>query len=152
MAKTLAAARKQLDGATKQIQGITKELQTGLDGGNLNIDAISNALIGTAATTSGDSQAPAATTAVAGAAAAGTPKKSADQLLIEMARNLNVSTLGKTREEISQAIMDALAIKPNSAAPAQAPAAEKPQPAGSETAPPPAAPENQAKTDSQPPP
>jgi hypothetical protein len=155
MAKTLAQARKQLDGATKQIQGITKELQTGINGGNLNIDSISNALIGVGAdagaspTTAPDPSAQALAAATA-SGTTGTQKKSADQLLIEMARNLNVSTQGKTREEISQAIMEALSIKPNTTSTATPQSAEAASPAPSETQTAPPAPENPAKSDSAP--
>jgi Sec-independent protein translocase protein TatA len=143
MAKSLAAAKKQFDGATKQIQGITKELQTGINSGNLNMDTISNAIIG-AGTTTGIpdnptpeqiaqaqvTSGPAAVTpsgAVASAASGVAPvplpppvKKSSDQMLIEMARSLRIDTKGMTKEEISKAIMDVVAVKPPSMPAAQA--------------------------------
>jgi Sec-independent protein translocase protein TatA len=141
MAKTLAQAKKQFDGATKQLQGITKELQTGLNTGNLNIDTLSNALIGagTEAGIPGNpspeeiAKATAGASGTTGAVVAptevpATPKKSADQMLIEMARSLRIDTKGKTREEISQAIMDVVSTKPAEAAPAPAAAVEAPAP------------------------
>ncbi len=143
MAKTLAQAKKQFDGATKQLQGITKELQTGMNSGNLNIDTLSNALLGGAASpgipgnptpeeiakasaggpapsapTSGSTLEPGAPAPVVNVPPA--PPKSADQMLIEMARSLRINTAGMTREEVSQAIMDKVATKPLPAAPVEA--------------------------------
>src|ERR1035438_291470 len=111
MAKTLAAAKKQFDGATKQLQGITKELQTGVSSGNLNIDSLSNALLGGAvaggisgnpspeeiANATAGSSIPSAPTpagpitpsAVVTATPPG-PAKTPDQMLIEMARSLRI--------------------------------------------------------------
>jgi len=152
MAKTLAQAKKQFDGATKQLQGITKELQTGMNSGNLNIDTLSNALLGGAAAggipgnpnpaeiakaTTG-SPIPSATapagpitpSSVVTTAPPG-PAKSADQMLIEMARSLRIDTAGKTREEVSKAIMDMVATKPVPTAPVQTQPEAQP-----ETAPP----------------
>ncbi len=146
MAKTLAQAKKQFDGATKQLQGITKELQTGLNTGNLNIDTISNALIGagTEAGIPGNPSPEEIARATAGASVTGTPvietpqapatpKKSADQMLVEMARSLRIDTKGKTREEISQAIMDVVSTKPAEAATAQAATVEAPAPVAEPT-------------------
>ncbi|MDA4134680.1 MAG: twin-arginine translocase TatA/TatE family subunit [Thaumarchaeota archaeon] len=148
MAKTLAQAKKQFDGATKQLQGITKELQTGMNSGNLNIDTISNALLGGAAAggipgnpspeaiagaTAGSSNTSAPTTSgsITSSPVVTTPPpgpaKSADQMLIEMARSLRIDTAGKTREEVSQAIMDRVATKPLPAAPVQAQPASQPE-------------------------
>lgn len=140
MARTLAEVKKQFDGATKQLQGLTKELQTGLDTGNLNLDTISNALIGagTGATipnnpsaeeiakaTAGSPSSPGPAAAVQGAGPAA-PKRSADEMLIEMARSLRIDTKGKTREEISQAIMDIVTTKPVTAPPVEPAAGQVP--------------------------
>ncbi|MGA2664479.1 MAG: twin-arginine translocase TatA/TatE family subunit [Nitrososphaerales archaeon] len=149
IAKTVAAAKKQFDGATKQLQGITKELQTGMNTGNLNIDTLSNALInvgggtpmpsnpspqGTAKASQGapSGVAPAAAAAAAGAPAEGSGK-SADQMLVEMAKSLSIQTQGRTREEISQAIMDRVETKPVPQ-PAPAAAAEPPAESGAAVA------------------
>jgi Sec-independent protein translocase protein TatA len=125
IAKTLAKAKKEFDGATKQLQGITKELQTGLNSGNLNLDNISNAIIGTEAVTVDGNQGAAGVAAgPAGVAATplpAAPKKSADEMLIEMAKSLSIQTQGKTREEVSKAIMDRVALpKATPAEPVQA--------------------------------
>jgi Sec-independent protein translocase protein TatA len=162
MAKTLAQAKKQFDGATKQLQGITKELQTGLNTGNLNIDTISNALIGAgtqagipgnpspeeiAKATGGASGTVSADTAIPQAPSP--PKKSADQMLIDMARSLRIDTKGKTREEISQAIMDVVSTKPVGPSPAAATGVEAPAPAPvpTEAQLPPAEQQTEAKTE-----
>ena len=136
MAKTLAQAKKQFDGATKQLQGITKELQTGMNSGNLNIDTLSNALLGGAAAggipgnpnpaeiakaTTG-SPIPSATapagpitpSSVVTTAPPG-PAKSADQMLIEMARSLRIDTAGKTREEVSKSTSSFTSTTPKTA-------------------------------------
>ena len=164
MAKTLAAARKQVDGATKQLQGITKELQTGLNTGNLNMDTLSNALlkageVGAAAGTTATVQPGAPGAAVPVAAPLGAPiappapPKSADQMLIEMARILKIDTHGKTKDEISKAITDAVAAQAAQAsetppaAPAQeaSPApTEQTQPVQEKETPPTTAPATQA--------
>ena len=144
MAKTLAQAKKQFDGATKQLQGITKELQTGMNSGNLNIDSLSNALLGGAASpgipgnptpeeiaqasaASPSPSAPAPGSAIEPTAPTPVvdgpppaPPKSADQMLIEMARSLSINTAGMTRDEVSQAIMDKVATKPLPAATVEA--------------------------------
>ena len=158
MAKTLAQAKKQFDGATKQLQGITKELQSGLNTGNLNIDTISNALIGAgtevgiagnpspeeiAKATGGASGTVSADSTIPQAPAP--PKKSADQMLIDMARSLRIDTKGKTREEISQAIMDVVSIKPVGPTPSAANAAEAPAPTPAPTEAPLAAAEQQTE-------
>ncbi len=143
MAKTLASARKQLDGATKQLSGITKELQSGISSGNLNIDTLSNALLGAGmAGTAEEKPAPGqavvpqgsptpAVTPVGDAVALPAPPKSSDQMLIEMARILKIETRGKTKDEISKAITEAVSAIPAGAAPVEAPAAESPPPAAS---------------------
>ena len=138
MAKTLARAKREFDGATKQLQGITKELQTGISDGNLNLDSISNAIIGAgtavgvpgnpspqviaqAPTGSPEISAPTELALLPPAVPQAVPlKKSPDQMLIEMARSLRIETHGKTKEEISQAIMDVVATKPLASAPAEA--------------------------------
>ena len=150
IAKTVAAAKRQFDGATKQLQGITKEIQTGMNSGNLNIDTLSNALInvGGGAPIPGNpspqeianaSQGTPAGGPAAPAPAAGEGSgKSADQMLVEMAKSLNIQTQGRTREEISQAIMDRVATKPVSQpapeAATPAPEAAQQPPADSGTA------------------
>ncbi len=48
-------------------------------------------------------------------------------MLIEMARSLRINTAGKTRDEVSQAIMDGVATKPLPAAPVQAQPASQPE-------------------------
>jgi len=151
IAKQLARAKKEFDGATKQLQGITKELQTGINAGNLNLDTLSNAIMGagTAAGIPGNpspgqvakatASSPVSVTptgAATGAAAGvttggatsiepaslpGPSKKSADQMLIDMAKSLKISTQGMTREEISKAIMDTVENKPAQVAPAESP-------------------------------
>jgi len=120
IAKTIGRAKKEFDGATKQLQGITKELQTGINSGNFDIDSISNALLGASGATGpipGNMTPEEVAKASAGSAYIGpngvattspqsAPKKSADQMLIEMAKSLRIDTQGKTREEVSQAIME----------------------------------------------
>ena len=121
IAKTLGRAKKEFDGTTKQLQGITKELQTGINSGNFDIDSISNTLLSTAAPsvpypgnlTPEEAAKVSAGTAYIGPNGVATtspqsaPKKSADQMLIEMAKSLRIDTQGKTREEVSQAIIGA---------------------------------------------
>jgi sec-independent protein translocase protein TatA len=133
IAKTLGRAKKEFDGATKQLQGITKELQTGINSGNFDIDSLSNALLGAGARASsvpgnlspGEmAQAPAGSVVNIGPNGVPTttmaPKKSADQMLIEMAKSLRIDTQGKTREEVSQAIMERVSSpKPDSASPVE---------------------------------
>jgi sec-independent protein translocase protein TatA len=120
IAKTLGRAKKEFDGATKQLQGITKELQTGINSGNFDIDSLSNALLnagGAVGGIPGNLTTEEVANASAGTAYIGpngvpttspqsAPKKSADQMLIEMAKSLRIDTKGKTREEVSQAIME----------------------------------------------
>jgi sec-independent protein translocase protein TatA len=117
IAKTLGRAKKEFDGATKQLQGITKELQTGINSGNFDIDSLSNALLGAGARVSSvpgnlspEGMASGGTAVNIGPNGVPTtamaPKKSADQMLIEMAKSLRIETQGKTREEVSQAIME----------------------------------------------
>src|ERR1700722_5718906 len=119
IAKTLGRAKKEFDGATKQLQGITKELQTGINSGNFDIDSISNALLSAGGAVGGipgnltpeEAAKVSAGTAYIGPNGVATtspqsaPKKSSDQMLIEMAKSLRIDTQGKTREEVSQAIM-----------------------------------------------
>jgi sec-independent protein translocase protein TatA len=136
IAKTLGRAKKEFDGATKQLQGITKELQTGMNNGNFDIDSISNALIGAGnagtpanLTPEEIAQASAGSPAYIGPNGVATttlppaaPKKSSDQMLIEMAKSLRIETQGKTREEVSKAIMDRVSSpKPELATPVDVP-------------------------------
>jgi Sec-independent protein translocase protein TatA len=127
MAKTLAQAKKQFDGATKQLQGITKELQTGMNSGNLNIDTISNALLGSAAaggipgnpSPAEIAKATAGSPIPSAAAPAGPiipssvvtnappgPAKTADQMLIEMAKSLRIGLTGDNGQGRYQALAD----------------------------------------------
>jgi len=126
IAKTISNARKQLDGYTKQLSGLSKELQTSMDTGNF--DNLSNVLTGAAA--GPISGTPTAAEVAAATQNAGTPGstpaassapaaahqplsplsppvvKSGDQLLLEMAKQLRVSTQGKTRDEIQAEILE----------------------------------------------
>lgn len=149
IAKTLATVRKQVDGATKQLQGITKELQTGLNTGNLNMDTLSKALLdagGAGAATAGATAgqpagapvSPAPTvTAESEVVAPPAPPKSSDQMLIEMARILKIDTRGKTKDEITQAITDAVSNRPpETASPATSPAEPAPEAKSAEQPPP----------------
>jgi mttA/Hcf106 family len=136
IAKTLGRAKKEFDGATKQLQGITKELQTGINSGNFDMDSLSNALMGAGTATgipgnltpeeiaraSAGSPAYIGPNGVATTLPPVAPKKSADQMLIEMAKSLRIETQGKTREEVSQAIMERVSSpKPEPAAPIDIP-------------------------------
>lgn len=115
IAKTIANARKQLNGYTQQLQGITKELQNSMDTGNF--DNLGNVLTGAAAapmsgqTTdaappAGQTAAPAEAPSGVQSSPPGAPQvKSGDQLLIEMARQLRITTQGKTRDEIQAEIL-----------------------------------------------
>ena len=146
MAKTLAQAKKQFDAATKDIQGLTKELQTGLNTGNLSLDTISNAIIGAGTGTSipsnprpeeiakatGRSPVSVTPSGAAAPAVQQPPRKTADEMLVDMARSLNIDIKGKTREEISQAIMDVAGVKNARAAAPQAPAPESAPPTTNE--------------------
>ncbi|MDG6925465.1 MAG: twin-arginine translocase TatA/TatE family subunit [Nitrososphaerota archaeon] len=113
IARTIGNARKQLDGYTRQLQGISKELQTSMDTGNF--DNLGNVLTGAAAgplsgsptTESAGSTAPSGTQTPAAPSSplAAPAVKSGDQLLLEMAKQLRITTQGKTRDEIQAEIL-----------------------------------------------
>jgi Sec-independent protein translocase protein TatA len=145
IARTIGNARKQLDGYTKQLQGISKELQTSMNTGNF--DNLSNVLTGAAA--GPISAAPATATDAAQVIAPATLQppsnpssplappevKSGDQLLLEMAKQLRITTQGKTRDEIQAEILAKFEVPveaqvPQTAptAPSEAPAAAPPVP------------------------
>jgi Sec-independent protein translocase protein TatA len=143
IAKTIGSARRQLDAATKDIQGLTRDLQNGFSGTSL--DSLAGVIAGNptpeevAQATTGSptfngvqgaqTVMPAGTTATEehvsqtlGAAATAAPvavEKSGDQLLIEMAKKLGISTQGKTRNDIQDEIVArASASPPPSTSPA----------------------------------
>lgn len=121
IAKQIGSARKEIEVYTKQLQGITKELQSSMTTGNL--DNLGNVLTGAGAAAGAgavvNNASPNATNApgvapavpVLPAAVPVSPSnpapvtKSADQLLIEMAKQLGVSTAGKTRDDIQSEIL-----------------------------------------------
>lgn len=123
IAKTISNARKQLDGYTKQLSGLTKELQTSMNTGNF--DNLGNVLTGAAAgpLSEGASPSPEEMAAAAANAQSGSPApsvappapgtsslappvpKSGDELLLEMAKQLRITTQGKTRDEIQSEIL-----------------------------------------------
>ena len=147
IAKTISNARKQLEGYTKQLSGISKELQASMDTGNF--DNLSNVLTGasagpisgtpTAAEVAAATQnagAPAVSPAPAAAQVPFSPLsppvvKSGDQLLLEMAKQLRVSTQGKTRDEIQAEILERASVAVESRASANGSAVS--QSPGSET-------------------
>lgn len=158
IAKQVASARKQIDVYTKQLQGISKELQTSMTTGN--IDNLSNVLVnmgngGVAAppvappgslAAKEAAAAAAGTASVSGPVAAVTqaaalpgalpvPKPttmSADELLVEMARKLGISTQGKTRDEIQSEIVTRSLHPADVPAPAPAPQEDSPAIQGSD--------------------
>jgi hypothetical protein len=108
IAKTLGNARRDIEGYTKQFQGITKELTTAAGTGN--IDSIMGTLTGLAGTATGAAAATAGdatASAAPGGAATGSPAPdiSGDKLLVDMAKKLEISTAGKTREQIQAEII-----------------------------------------------
>jgi Sec-independent protein translocase protein TatA len=140
IAKTIGTARKEIDVYTKQLQGITKELQTSMTTGNL--DNLSSVLGGAAAPISGNPTPEEIASVTAGSSTYQGPTptvttpvsvlpapllsvpppvtKSADQLLLEMAKKLGVSTQGKSRDEIQNEILSRAAT-PVEALPASVP-------------------------------
>lgn len=101
MARMLAQARKEFDNASREFQKVTADIQNG-----------TSPLLA--------SSSPAKQTAPAAAISPPAPKqalpqppsKTGDQLLIEAARKLGISTGGKTREQIQQEII-AMAQRPS---------------------------------------
>ncbi len=141
IARTIGNARKQLDGYTRQLQGISKELQTSMDTGNF--DNLGNVLTGAAAgpisgapTESAGSTVPSETqTPVAPSSPLAAPAvKSGDQLLLEMAKQLRITTQGKTRDEIQTEILARFEVPVE----AQTPQVAQSTPAKSPAAPSPA--------------
>jgi TatA/E family protein of Tat protein translocase len=118
MARSLGRAKKEFDSAQKEFQDVTKQFQaeTGLTGiaaaaaKGTNSGSILDRLTALAgepalAASTTDPQLPQPTEVAPPPAAAASDSKSADQVLIETARQLGIATEGKTREEISQEIL-----------------------------------------------
>jgi Sec-independent protein translocase protein TatA len=107
IARQIGSARKQLDVYTKQLSGISSELQKSATTGNL--DNLNNILTGFGTTpTPENSIANQAIGAAVPASALSAPAavmRSADQLLLEMAKKLGIVTQGKTRDEIQNEIL-----------------------------------------------
>jgi TatA/E family protein of Tat protein translocase len=124
MARSLGRAKKEFDAAQKDIQEVTKQFQaqSGLttltsaasvtSSGNIldRLTGLTN-MIGEPASAAAAAAAPSAQPlqlpqAVSAAPAAAAPEsKSADEVLIDTAKQLGISTAGKTRQEISQEIL-----------------------------------------------
>jgi Sec-independent protein translocase protein TatA len=103
--KTLGGARRDLESYTKQFQGITKELTTAAGTGN--IDSLMGTLTGLAGSSTKTEAGSAAQAEAAGAGAAGAVAQdpSGDKLLVDMAKKLEISTQGKTRDQIQSEIV-----------------------------------------------
>lgn len=89
MARMLAQARREFDGASREFQRVSAEIQNG-----------------TSPFLSPSSPAGPAPVQRATPALPATPVKTADQLLIEAARRLGIPTVGRTREQIQQDIIE----------------------------------------------
>jgi Sec-independent protein translocase protein TatA len=151
IAKQIATARKEIDVYTKQLQGITKELQTSMSTGNLdNLSGVLTSVGGPMARSPPVAEIANATAAAATVAAVTAPVvvppvpstsvpssivKSGDQLLLEMARKLGISTQGKTRDDIQNEIL-ARASQPEEEAQPMPAAPAEPQAAAPAVAPP----------------
>ncbi len=122
MARSLGRAKKEFDSAQKEFQEVTKQFQaesglTGLAKAASSTSSASlidrlTALAGEPASAAPSSvpQLPQPTTQVVQPAtvappAAASDSKSADQVLIETAKQLEIATEGKTREQISEEIL-----------------------------------------------
>jgi len=111
IAKTLAKARRDFEGYTKQFEGIGKELTNTVGTGD--IDGLMGTLTGfagestEAAEASAVQEGPAAQVGAQGVAevAAEVHDFSGDKLLVEMAKRLQISTQGKTRDQIQAEII-----------------------------------------------
>ena len=141
IAKQIANARKEIDVYTRQLQGITKELQTSMSTGNLdNLSGVLTCVGGPLANSPSAEEVAKVTgaaTAVAVIAPVVVPPapstsvpsaivKSGDQLLLEMARKLGISTQGKTRDDIQNEIL-ARTSQPEESQPMPAAAPAEPQ-------------------------
>ncbi len=116
MARSLGRARKEFESAQKDIQDITKQFQaqSGISGlttasGGSILDRIS-ALTAESPSAPETSAPPPAQPAVQPAPTPALPSaigdtRSADQVLIDTARQLGISTEGKTRDEVAQEIL-----------------------------------------------
>jgi Sec-independent protein translocase protein TatA len=103
IAKTLGNARRDLESYTKQFQGITKELSNAAGTGN--IDSLMGTLTGLAGDSTKAAVGDAAVAGAAGAAEAADGVASGDKLLVDMAKKLQISTQGKTRDQIQGEIV-----------------------------------------------
>jgi len=103
IAKTLGNARRDLESYTRQFQGITKELTTAAGTGN--IDSLMGTLTGLAENPSKLAGNAGKDSPAASQAPASDPASSGDKLLVEMAKKLQISTQGKTREQIQSEIV-----------------------------------------------
>ena len=131
IAKQVASARKQIDVYTKQLGTVGKEIQTSMTTGNIdNLGTVLSTIGATGQTTQAPPEAPPGSIAAGGAPApivdakpiAGALAKpkpttlSADELLIDMAKKLGISTQGKTRDELQNEIVQR-SMSPNDPAP-----------------------------------
>ena len=112
IARSLGRARKEFESAQKEFQQVTKEFQTqtGLAGASSGGTGILDALTGTGSETAqpppqAGSAEQTSTTQPSQPTQATPPAKSADEVLVETARQLGISTEGKTRDQISQEIL-----------------------------------------------
>jgi len=113
LARMVGRARKELDGATKQFQNATLGLQDSANPFFASLTSPAPAALPKPGVRSAFPQQPPPPA----------PVKTGDQLLIETARNLGISTQGKTREQIQQEIIS-MAQRPASVDPSPAPKTE----------------------------
>ena len=115
MARSLGRAKKEFDNAQKEFRDVTKQFQdeSGLTGiSQAAKGASSGSLMDRLTSLAGDQTTvepkpvPQLTQAVVAPPAAASDAKSADQILVDTARELGIDTEGKTREEISKEILE----------------------------------------------
>jgi len=117
LARMLAQARREFDNATREFQKASAGIQNGTSPFFAASPSSSAAPVAAAAALPQASQQD-ATRALPQPTAATPSVKTGDQLLIEAARKLGISTIGKTREQIQQ---DIIAMAQRQPAPGNSP-------------------------------
>jgi sec-independent protein translocase protein TatA len=119
LARMVAQARKEFDNATKEFQKASASIQNGTSPFFAPSAPSSAAPVAAAALPQASQQTPARP--LPQPAAALPSVKTGDQLLIEAARKLGISTVGKTREQIQQDIVAMAQRSPNPGSPSEKP-------------------------------
>jgi sec-independent protein translocase protein TatA len=134
LARVVGQARREFENATKEFQNVTQ----GLMDENNPLFAPSKPANSLSQSSKQGATAPAAALPLRPTLVRGAPVKTGDQLLIEAARKLGISTQGKTREQIQQDII-AMAQKqqkpqPEASAPVVASPPASDSPSGDDSA------------------